>query len=427
MDWQQEGPLLVVGNPPWVTNAAQGRRRSRNLPKKSNLKGLKGIDALTGASNFDIAEFIWLKLITELASAQPRIALLCKTSVARNVLRFAANARLPISDASIRRIDAKRWFGAATDACLFSLHVGSKSPEYTARVYRDLSTTRPESVIGVVGGGLVADLETYETVSYADGVCPFAWRQGLKHDASTVMELTRTGGCLWNKLGEPVEVEADFVYPLAKGSDVFRGDHDIGHVRAVIVTQQRLNEDTSQLERTAPQLWRYLTDHSEIFERRASSIYRGRPPFALFGIGSYAFAPYKVAVSGMHKKPVFRVIGPIDSRPVMLDDTCYFVPCHDPRQAALLASILNGDLCLQLFQSLVFWDSKRPITRRVLQRVDLKALLERSDRTSLVARANLELRRSGLHAITSWPVSLEHLVGEEVGARSTPQLTLFST
>jgi hypothetical protein len=66
LPWQSDGPLLVIGNPPWVTNAQLGSLGSLNLPAKSNIRNLRGLDAMTGASNFDIAEFIFLKLMVEL-------------------------------------------------------------------------------------------------------------------------------------------------------------------------------------------------------------------------------------------------------------------------------------------------------------------------------------------------------------------------
>src|SRR5439155_16217614 len=75
LSWQEAGSLLVVGNPPWVTNSELSALGKGNLPKKSNFKGLRGLDALTGESNFDIAEYIWLKLIKELADQTPTIAL----------------------------------------------------------------------------------------------------------------------------------------------------------------------------------------------------------------------------------------------------------------------------------------------------------------------------------------------------------------
>lgn len=51
-------PLLILGNPPWVTNAALGSLSSTNLPEKANHDNLPGIDALTGKSNFDISEWM---------------------------------------------------------------------------------------------------------------------------------------------------------------------------------------------------------------------------------------------------------------------------------------------------------------------------------------------------------------------------------
>ncbi len=51
LQWSTTGPLLVVGNPPWVTNSELGLLGSNNLPHKKNLKGLRGIEARTGATN----------------------------------------------------------------------------------------------------------------------------------------------------------------------------------------------------------------------------------------------------------------------------------------------------------------------------------------------------------------------------------------
>lgn len=55
--------ILIIGNPPWVTNSKLGSLNSKNLPKKSNFKNHSGLDAITGKGNFDIAEFITLTMI----------------------------------------------------------------------------------------------------------------------------------------------------------------------------------------------------------------------------------------------------------------------------------------------------------------------------------------------------------------------------
>lgn len=396
VQWRVNGSLLVVGNPPWVTNAELGSLESSNLPVKTNIKGLQGLEARLGKSNFDIAEYIWLKLIRELASEQPTIALLCKTSVARNVLQFACETDLPVRNASIRKIDAKKWFGAAVDACLFCLEVGPGKPDYTAAVYDDLFTNEPASITGMVGKQLVTNVLAYQRVASVDGVSPVTWRQGLKHDAASVMELSCDNqGNLHNKSGEMIVVEADYIYPLLKSSDLFN-DVNLRPHRAVVVPQTRPGENTWALKQAAPRLWSYLTAHADIFSQRKSSIYQGQPPFTIFGIGPYSFALHKVGISGLHKTPRFRAIGPVDGLPVMLDDTCYFVACNSAEQAAFLTALLNDPLCLEFIQSVAFLDAKRPITKNLLQRIDLKALYSKVNRQAYILKVKDELEQMGI-------------------------------
>jgi hypothetical protein len=416
--WRESGPLLVLGNPPWVTNAELGVLASGNLPRKWNVKGARGLDARTGASNFDIAEAIWLKLIDEFSSeAEPvTIALLCKMSVARNVLEHAERRALPIAEASLSRIEARRWFGAEVDACLFRLSLGPDARADRVPVFADLGATAPIAEIGFARGRLVTDLPEWERWAFADGVCPLTWRQGLKHDAAAVMELIHDNPydpqALRNKQGMVVEVEPSYVYPLLKGADL-AGAPRPRPGRAVIVTQTRIGQDTRALEQTAPRLWGYLSAHASVFDRRKSSIYQGRTPYAMFGIGPYSFASYKVAVSGLHKSPSFRAIGPIAGRPVMFDDTSCFLACRSPEQAALVSAILEDEATRNLLGCLTFRDAKRPITKTVLRRLDLAAIADRADRAVLLARADTifaGLVDPGAGGSYAWPASLRALL-----------------
>ena len=70
-----------------------------------------------------------------------------------------------------------------------------------------------------------------------------------------------------------------------------------------------------------------------MLDGRGSSIYRSCPPFSIFGIGEYSFAPWKVAISGFYKRLSFVAVAPLDGKPAMLDDTCYFLPCQTAGQA----------------------------------------------------------------------------------------------
>jgi hypothetical protein len=388
LKWRESGPLLVIGNPPWITNSELGSLGSTGGPPRRNIKGLRGIDALTGASNFDLAEAVWFKLVFELADQAPTIAILCKTSVARSLLQHAHRAGLPVVSASIHRIDAARWFGVAVGACLFQVTLGTHWLCDRVPVFSEVGHGEPDSFLGFARGGLIADRDEYDACSFADGLCPVTWRQGIKHDAAAVMELARdpvTG--LWcNGLNEIVDVEPEYLYPLTKGTDLKRPASSRPE-RAVVVTQKRIGDETAHLSEDAPQLWGYLRAHATRLTGRKSSIYRGQPPFALFGVGPYSFAPFKVAISGMNRIPIFQPLGPARERPVMLDDTCYFVACSSAEEAAVLTALCNATTTLSLIRSASFRDAKRPVTKALLQRIDLGAILDRADRDSLLIRA----------------------------------------
>jgi hypothetical protein len=419
--WTETGPLLVVGNPPWVTSAALGVLGSANGPARRNVRKTTGLEAKTGSSNFDLAEAVWLKLLNEL-EAEPEpvtVALLCKLSVARRVLEHAANEGLAVARAAVVRFDARAWFGAAVEACVLCVTLGPRLPGVRPGVeripvYADLEAGEPAAVMGFARGRLVADLDTYAPLAFADGTCPLVWRQGLKHDAAAVVELRRVdgNGTLHNKRGEPVDVELEQVYPWLKGTDLARqGDADRprGQERAVIVTQRKLGDDTRRLARSAPQLWRYLEDHAAAFAARKSSVYRGQPPYAMFGVGPYTFAAWKVGVSGLHPRAVFRCLGPDRGRPVLLDDTCYFVACRSLEQAALLTALANLPAATGLLRALSFPGSKRPVTKALLQRLDLHVLLARADRPALLARAGADVARIA-NREPAWPDTLEELL-----------------
>lgn len=392
--WQTDGPLFIIGNPPWVTSSELNRMDSTNLPTKENFKGARGLDALLGSSNFDVCEYIILKLLDEFRKEPFTLGMLCKTQVARNVIEYAASAGYPLSGSAIYRINAMEWFNAAVDACWFVVHSDPGSAhDYTAEIHDSLTATSVTPIrFGVVDGRLVSDVDRYQALREADGKSPFEWRSGLKHDAAAVFELTANPAPM-TRDGRALDVEGEYLFPFLKSTDVFRGRHT-ALARWVVVPQMTFGENTAHLKHTAPKLWAYLDSHGDLLDNRKSSIYRNRPRFSVFGHGDYTFAPYKVVVSGLHKEPVFRLVGPMDGKPVVLDDTCYFLPFLDGREAAVVWALLNSEPCRELIESLVFWDSKRPLTKKLLARIDLNLLPV--DRESILSTARVEAAQLGI-------------------------------
>lgn len=371
-------PILIIGNPPWVTSAVLGSLDSDNLPTKTNFQGLEGLDAKTGKSNFDIAEWMTLHLIRCLGPRRATLAMLLKTSVARRVLLHAWQVGLPLNDAAIYRIDAKRFFKVNADACLFVCDLGRASSSRTCQVYDLERPDKPLKVFGESDGTLVADLGVYTRLKHLSQIRSTGslnWRSGVKHDCAKVMELRRVNGAWINGFGQAAELETHFLYPMLKGSHV-AGGADPKPSRLMIVTQKHTGQDTAYIRHQAPKTWAYLCRHADRLDRRASSIYKNRGRFSVFGVGPYSFAPWKVAICGFYKKLEFSVVGPYQGKPVVFDDTCYFLPFDTPDQARLVESMLRSTTAMDFLLSLIFWDAKRPITADVLKRLDLARLAE---------------------------------------------------
>ena len=366
-------PILVVGNPPWVTNSTLGVIGSSNLPKKSNFQNFNGLEALTGKSNFDISEWMLIRLLEMLDGRRATLAMLCKTAVARKVLINAWKNEVALAGAEIYPIDAAASFGAAVDACLLVCSMSPASHGRDCRVFKSLEDSIQVATIGFHDGQLVADVSAYERWKHLIGREVYKWRSGVKHDCSKVMELRREGNHFRNGFDEAIDLEFDYVYPMLKSSEITNGKSK-KPTRWMLVTQKAVGDETSTIRFDAPKTWEYLKNRGELLDRRASSIYRNRPRFSVFGVGEYSFAPWKVAISGFYKLLQFATIGPHDGKPVVLDDTSYFVACQSEPEARFIADLLNSDIAREFFSAFVFWDAKRPITIDILRRLDLAAL-----------------------------------------------------
>lgn len=376
-----EKETLFVGNPPWATNS----KLKFNLPEKENLKKLSGTDAITGASNFDICEYIILKLIKKSLNKRVEIAMLCKTSVARNILLELDRNDICIDTVKIYNFNSSKIFGISAPACL--LFIKMSTTDNKCRECDIYEINSPEDVIGkiVFKNGKLSNCN--DSVIDLDGDCCIEWRQGVKHDCAGVMELEKKNENWYkNKNKEEIELEESLVYPLMKSSSFKKPVINSDFKRYVIVTQRKVRDETGYIEKLAPKTWKYLCDRKEIFDSRRSSIYKGAPAFSMFGVGDYSYAEYKVGISGLYKKPLFTLLyneKKID-QPIMVDDTSYFLSFDNYSEAYTCMLLLNSERVQKFLLSISFQDAKRPYTKKVLQRIDLNKCIQNIKFSELV-------------------------------------------
>ena len=360
--------VLIIGNPPWVTNSKLSILESDNLPVKSNFKRHTGFDAITGKGNFDIGEYISIKLISTFAKSKGSFCFLVKNSVVKNILLEQNKNRYSLSNFQQFDIDAKKEFNVSVNACLLLCSL-NKNPDITINEY-NFYTMALIRKYGWVNKKFVADTGLYLKTNNIDGKCPFVWRQGIKHDASKIMEFDILKNHFINKNKEEFEIENDLVFCLLKSSDLKGRTLDSSR-KYTIITQKKIGEETQYIKKQFPKTYNYLLNNIEYFSKRKSSIYKGKPLFSIFGIGDYSFKPYKVGISGMYKTTIFSLIKPNLKKPIMLDDTCYFVGFETLIEAEITRFLLNKQETQKFIKSIAFEDAKRMITKDLLMRIDL--------------------------------------------------------
>ena len=360
---------LFIGNPPWVTNSGVAAIDGTNVPIKENLKDLRGIEAITGKSNFVISEYILLKLIERFNKTKCVFAFLCKTIVARNLLKWCWDNNIYYKYSEIFPIDSKKYFNAAVDACFFIIDFTEKNGIKECKVYDSIETRNFISTHGFYKNKIIVDINKFISHNYF-GKSEYVWRNGIKHDCSKVMELDENAGLLFNGYGEVVDIESDLVYLLLKSSDLAKSV--ITFRKKVIVTQTKVGEQTIGIKQFYPKTWAYLSKYKTELDSRKSSIYNNKPAFSIFSIGDYSFKPYKIAISGLYKRINFQIIEPINGRPVMVDDTCNFISFDTESEAQLIFGLLTSSEVTTFLNATIFWDSKRPITTEILNSIDLR-------------------------------------------------------
>lgn len=410
--------LLIIGNPPWVTNSKLGSLNSSNLPKKSNFKNQNGLDAMTGKGNFDIAEYITLMLLDAFQTHNGYLALLVKNSVVKNIIFDQKDKRYRIGEIEKYCIDSKKEFNVSVEASLLYCQLNS-TPSVECNEF-DFYSLEKRLSFGWLNSKFVSNLTDYNETKEIDGVCPFEWRQGIKHDCTTIMELERVNGHFVNNQSDEIKLEEDLVYGLLKSSDL--KNSVIKNTRKyIIVTQTKIGQETSYIQHLYPETYSYLKKNISKFQARKSSIYNGKPSFSIFGIGDYSFKPFKVAISGLYKTYHFTLVLPQNNKPVMLDDTCYFIGFDKIEYAVYAIILLNSKITEAFLKSITFSDAKRVFTKDLLMRLDLLNLAKLISRNEIEEQIVFLNDKYGLDInLSQWDNFIS-----EMTPKKEKQLTIF--
>ena len=352
---------LIIGNPPWNTNTYLFKTNS----------DIQNTDNSNILDNFEISELIILKIIEEFKNKSATIAFLCKRIVSRKIFIELIKNNVPFSFIKQLNFNFYDIFGSDEDACLFIIQFGgTRLAEKTCEVADISNPSQTLYKFGFKSDKFYYNIDKNPKI---DGKCQIDWKSGVKHDCGKIMELTHKNKRLINMENEKVSIENILIYPLLKSQDLKKPIINKTS-KYILITQQKIKQDTSYIKTKAPKTWQYLNNNKKYFNNRKSSIYKNAPDFSIFGIGEYSFKKYKVAISAFHKDPMFSLV--YSEKPIMLNDACYFMSFDNYDDAYITMLILNSSLVKKFMKNKAVLDSKRHYTKKLLKQIDINKCLK---------------------------------------------------
>jgi len=161
-------------------------------------------------------------------------------------------------------------------------------------------------------------------------------------------------------------IEPDLVYPLVRGKDLkkwyYRTPYSI-----IVPYEENLKVPLSmeKFEQNYPLTFSYFyqNEHSSKFVEllKTRGIYKKHhtsdtPPHALYNIGYYTAAPYKVIWKALQNKGINAcVIGSNESKLIMPDHNNLLVPLENENEAHFLCAVLNSHIVGDFVDAYVSW------------------------------------------------------------------------
>ncbi len=151
------------------------------------------------------------------------------------------------------------------------------------------------------------------------------------------------------------KVEPDLVYPLIRGKDVKKWYVEFKDRYVIVPHNPRTANPIPEADMRVkwPLTYSYLVNYRRELEgRKIHKLWgRGNPFYAVYDIGTYTFAPYKVVWKEITGGFACAVVKPIDEKPVVPDHKLMLVEAESPDEAYYIAGVLNSVIARSIIES----------------------------------------------------------------------------
>lgn len=362
---------LYVGNPPFVNYAdlESGYQEQVRTLWTRFFDTARGFKMLLGHSRGDISQLIFYYTIEHYLKPGGRIGVILPDSLIQSNRASAAFREFTnIGVEKLVDISHKRSFDNTRRNCFYLLGTKGEKTTYPLAFEKQDKT----AYLYKIGSDLIEeDSELFKRSDYTP-------RQGIN--------TLGANGIFFFK--DKPEFSSPLIKPLLKSSDVQAWRHDVSYSVLVpyekgqIIPEERLAD-------TYPRAYEYLLSHKDTLENRRSRFAK-RYWYALFGVGEYTFAKYKV---------VWRSLGAHDMAACVVDDAlpnqalhCY-IATDDKKEAYYVCGILNSDIYSDHVKKVCKAGSKSFAQPSVVKKIYIPRFNEENVRHADIARVSISLHK----------------------------------
>lgn len=403
----------IVGNPPWILwdqIDAETRARSANAWEEYGLRTEKGMRGILGGGKRDLSFLVlplavdrWLRNGGELSMVVPR-SVFQSTSSGRGLRRWRLPDGTPLRILSVDDLSKLQPFaGASVQTAIVHLRRGEETAypvpysRWTAEdpAHIEPGWARPSDPEDVASSWSISanradELEPMEgAMAYraclgvnTGGANGVYWLQLLERSAAQWhMENLADRG---KRDVERVEawLEPDFLYPALLGKDV-RPWKAVPSAWLLMVQDpaRRRGWDEADLSARGPRTLAYLRHFESVLRERAALRRYFRAPaadgamretgtfYSMFNVGPTTLAPIKVVWNRMGAKLSAAVVGEVDGRPILPQETHAFIAVDSWEEGDYLAALLNSRWVQDRLARQSAGASKSFATPRVIHRI----------------------------------------------------------
>lgn len=383
----------VIGNPPWVNweNLPEDYRQdSKELWFKYNLFPHKGMDAILGKGKKDISMIMTYVAMHQYLKKYGRLGFVITQSVfktsgaGQGFRRFKVDEKTPIAPVYCDDMVRIKPFEAANRTAVMVLErdreveypvsyifwekkergiidTHSKLSDVLEKTLRIHLVGKPVNSRDKTSAWMTGKVNALNAVEKVLGKSDYEAHEGVNSGGANaiywveILEELEGGNVLVRNITEGAKrkvrrveavIEKELLYPLVRSRGLKRWQAEpSAYIIMVQDPEKRRGIDESIMKQKYPLTYAYLKQFEKVLRTRKAyrRYFKETDPFySMFDVGHYTFAPWKVMWPRMGSTLPASVVGSINNKRLVAQETITMLPLKNEEEAHFVSSIISS-------------------------------------------------------------------------------------